>query len=386
MKKFKNYWAKWYHFQNCKSVWNQLKEMKKEKEWLEYLECRVDFNAQGFSNIWSCAHSHDLKTIICNKKTICKPPHEKVVCMIFYEAIKLTVNAVIDVDKPGARGADTSPFIFTTPKNDPRVQWLLAPLSIGAQSTMKTPKAKKAKTAPRRRGDAIFNVAEEDVGMNVDDDESKTWLHDLIQVVTSPGRALQESAGAAGATAALSLEFSLTRALRQGLIFCFSGEIMVNGKMEKNWSTVRRGIKDDIVKDHLALLRSVLGMDVDDLPGDQLQSKILSVLNASDDGFKFEEAAGAAAEHYHPEVVALNQMIDQPLVMASVDFFEVNSFNLPPEFCGAFQVISRNLAAEMADCSLANPIAMHTLVQKIGAEVFAQVPTQMLAAGRLVAD
>ena len=90
LRTFKEYWAKYEHYDNTKSVWNALRDFTMQEKWVDLLERKADFMQPGFDNVWAIHHAHHLKVTILHKdfkNTI----DNKVLGLIFFEALKMTV-------------------------------------------------------------------------------------------------------------------------------------------------------------------------------------------------------------------------------------------------------------------------------------------------------
>ena len=87
---------------------------------------------------------------------------------------------------------------------------------------------------------AMAEPAQDMIG-TMEDGTPKMWLHDLVQAISSPGKAMR----AAGATEVETnaLKESVRRAIRTSLHFCFLGSAIVNGKTIKKWSSIRKMLK-----------------------------------------------------------------------------------------------------------------------------------------------
>jgi hypothetical protein len=225
-------WSRWEHYDNTKSVYNQLNECKMLKEWLDYLETNCIFNEPGFNNVDAVHHAHDLKVVICHK-SFKATVEESMSALIFYEALKLTVP----VQEGPLR--EQSPWLFKGSLSDKRIGFLNAPM--GGSVVYNKTKQKKASAKVPKKGTASASSMlnhQEVMDAEFEDGTAKVWLHDLVQCLQSPAQMLHE---AGGEPRAVVLKDSMRRCIRIALHLCFTGTVVMNGKDLKASSGYHRG-------------------------------------------------------------------------------------------------------------------------------------------------
>ena len=177
------------------------------------------------------------------------------------------------------------------------------------------------------------------------DGEEKRWLHDVSQCISSPVNMVKQCGGRVQGEIR---ETSLRKAINIALRFCFLSEVQVNGRIYKQWHPLRTAIKEELVKDHLGLLSSISGLKSDEASGGEIADAIIDVLNKDDDG---HVARTDPVEFAKESCAELEGILTTEHASAAVQFWTHNNLTLAPEFCAAYQELSRQVLPAIANAT-----------------------------------
>ncbi|CAK0807139.1 unnamed protein product [Prorocentrum cordatum] len=219
-----------------------------------------------------------------------------------------------------------------------------------AKESRKEPKkvAKKDKKDNVRQQQKPKLTVDEEVMSLETMGRDKLFLDDLAAVITAPLKDLE-------ADDINRAEIALV--IRDGLRFCFKGEIWIAGETKVAWSHVRKALRGDIIRIHATPLMKLPGLagDLENASSEEITSSLLHLLAVDD----LEEAApagsamagvGAGSEvkkFYTPQIAAILQEEQSGLLDLS-SFVKSNLMSaLParvhPAFISLSSVISNNM-------------------------------------------
>ena len=376
MGKFPNLYKNWHHYMASKSFYHAMDGLGIFHDYKDFVETRVDFLCPALTNDAVAHTNHSITTMTGSFKDTLDSDMLKIVMM---ESLRFVVPVTpVPEERP-------TPWLFAT--SDKNVQWLKAPMG---GSVVYRPKRKSAegdvgavtpkKKVKKSRTTTEGNFSEEKMDVNVTaggQTREKCFLDDLVACLLAPLDQLQQEQRS---------RICIQRCLRLGLEFLWSGTVEINGKMYSAWSKLRKALREEVIRGHLAAFRQLPGLvDANTASSEDIASAVLAALGPDDDG-RAGASSASSVKAREMEMGMQPFTSDQDFIISVSSFLHTDPPSLSEKLQPAFLRLVQDIVDDLSSRNHRSSLSIKTLLSNIKEKVFDVFTERWASFGKRVID